>query len=71
MTGALLLSFLCVGAGLFTLWPAVVVEILRDHAALILVVLVVVGTVAEVLLGILKAAEASRLREPSAAGRPS
>ncbi len=71
MMGPLLLSFLCVVAGLFTIWPAVVVEVLRDHAALILVVLVVVGTVAEILLGILKAAEASRLREPSAEGWPS
>jgi hypothetical protein len=71
MMGPLLLSLLCVVAGLFTLWPAVVVEILRDHAALILVVLVVVGTVAEVLLSILKAAEASRCREASAEGLPS
>jgi hypothetical protein len=71
MMGPLLLSMMCVVAGLFTLWPAVVVEILRDHAALILVGLVVVGTVAEVLLGILKAADASRSREAFAAGRPS
>lgn len=57
---AVVLSMLCVVAGLFTLWPAVVVEVLRDHTVLILAALVLLGVGAEAMLTAIKTAEASR-----------
>lgn len=57
---AAVLSLLCVVAGLFTLWPAVVVEVLRDHTVLILAALVLIGVGAEAMLTAIKTAEASR-----------
>lgn len=71
MTGHLLLSMLCVLLGLLTLWPADVVEVLRDHTVIVLVAVVLIGVGAEAILTAIKTAEATRCREASAMGRPS
>lgn len=68
---AILLSSMFALLGLFTLWPGAIVEVLRDHAVLLLVALALVGAGAQAMLTVIKAAEDSRLREASAAGRPS
>ncbi|MEO5874592.1 MAG: hypothetical protein ABIS86_00265 [Streptosporangiaceae bacterium] len=57
---AVLFSSLFTLAGLFTLWPAVVVEVLRDHTVLILVALVLVGVAAEAVLTVIRATENAR-----------
>jgi hypothetical protein len=62
MIGTLLLSSLCILAGLFTLWPSGVSEVLRDHTVFILVGLILLGVAAEAALTAIKAAEASRQR---------
>lgn len=65
MIGPLLLSALCVFAGLYTLWPAVVVEVLRDHTVFVLVGLILLGVAAEAVLTAIKAAENANRTGPT------
>ena len=58
--GAIVLSSLFALLGVFTLWPAAVVEVLRDHTVLLLVGLVLIGVAAEAVLTSIRAAETAR-----------
>lgn len=57
--GAVVLSSLFALLGLFTLWPAAVVEVLRDHFVFVLVGVILLGVAAEAVLGAIKAAEST------------